>query len=110
MYVANSPGLICDISASESSFLEAAVCAGLGDALVRNDREDDHTSRAQPRLTHAKAAFVPAVHFGRFIALPSLFRSSTVPYFCGRSVRKPPSRKNCGNKKLKTPFRTLSET
>src|SRR5882672_10827009 len=27
-----------------------------------------------------------------------------------RSERDPPSRKNCGNKKLKTPFRTLSET
>jgi hypothetical protein len=64
---------MCDISASESSFWAEAVCAGSGDAFVRNDKGDDQTNNAQLRPTQAKTAFVPVVHFDEFIVLPSSF-------------------------------------
>src|SRR6266853_2846470 len=70
MYFANSPEFMCDISASESSFLDEAGCADPGEAFDRSDSGNEQTTRAQLRLKHAMTTFVPAVHFGKFIALP----------------------------------------
>jgi len=65
---------MCDISASESSFLDEGVCAAPGDAFVRSDSGNEQTTKAQLTLKHAKTAFVPAVHIGKSIALPSFFK------------------------------------
>ena len=74
MYFANSLELMCDISAAESTFLDEAGCADPGDAFVRSDSGNEQTTSAQLRLRHAKTAFLPAVHFGKIIALPFWFK------------------------------------
>jgi hypothetical protein len=47
------------------------VGAGPVDAFVRSNSGNEQTTKAQLRVKHAKTAFVPAVQFGKFMALPS---------------------------------------
>src|SRR3981189_635043 len=61
---------MCDISASESSFLDESVCAGLGDAFVRSDCGKEQTSRAQPRPKQTRTNFLPPDDFSKFIEIP----------------------------------------
>src|SRR6266550_8451834 len=61
---------MCDISASESSFLEEAVCAGLGDAFVRSDSGKEQTSRAPPSPKQTRTTFLPPDDFGILIETP----------------------------------------